>query len=361
MAVKLLWINANPNPNPGGTEAHSVDFINSLEKVHNIELHKAVAKGSFVDRHTSDKNKHYVTLRSEFSPLNTIKLLKLAKKIKPDFIVGNNGNEYINTFLAGKFSGSRVILFRHMLNRQPFFIKKFILPNVYRVVAVSESSKRRLLLDGVPEEKIEVIPNFIDESIFASSWQEKKVARKELGLPEDKIIVSFLGKVDTGKGIYDFVEVAEKILRYRDNFVFVVAGDGKEFKNISHLITQKNIDKSVILTGKIDNPATYLKASDFLLVLSKGEESFGRVVVEGFATRNLVVVYDIENLKYIVEDRKTGFICPAGNTDCVTDRILSISADDYSRIVEEGYTEFLNKYTKQNILEQFLKLIQEAV
>lgn len=362
MAVKLLWINANPNPNPGGTEAHSVDFINSLEKVHNIELHKAVAKGSFVDRHTSDKNKHYVTLRSEFSPLNTIKLLKLAKKIKPDFIVGNNGNEYINTFLAGKFSGSRVILFRHMLNRQPFFIKKFILPNVYRVVAVSESSKRRLLLDGIPQEKIEVIPNFIDENLFSTSWEEKKIAKKQLNIPDDKKVISFLGKVATGKGIYDFVEVAEKIIKKSDgNFMFVVIGYGKELDRVKEAVRQKGVDSYFIFTGRTDNPAIYLKASDFLLALSKGEESFGRVVVEGFATRNLVVVYDIENLKYLVEDRKTGFICPAGNTDCVTDRILSISADDYSRIVEEGYTEFLNKYTKQNILEQFLKLIQEAV
>lgn len=44
MALKLMWINANPNPNPGGTEAHSVDFIRYLENIKDIELYKVVAK-----------------------------------------------------------------------------------------------------------------------------------------------------------------------------------------------------------------------------------------------------------------------------------------------------------------------------
>jgi len=126
--IKILWINANPNPNPGGTEQHSIDFINALEKTDNLTIYKAVAKGGFVDKNTSDKNKFYITLKSEFSPPSTIKLLKLAKNLKPDFVIGNNGNEYINTFLAAKLSSSKIILFRHMLNYQPFMMMIIVFP-----------------------------------------------------------------------------------------------------------------------------------------------------------------------------------------------------------------------------------------
>lgn len=361
MALKLMWINANPNPNPGGTEAHSVDFIRYLENIKDIELYKVVAKGSFVDQHTSNKNKYYITLKSEFSPLNTVKLLRLAKRIKPDFIVGNNGNEYINTFLAGKFASSNIILFRHMLNRQPFFIKKFILPNVYKVVAVSESSKRRLMLDGVPEEKIEVIPNFIDDTIFSTSWEEKREKKTQLKIPENKKVVSFLGKVASGKGIYDFLEVAENILKFDDNYIFMVIGYGNELDKVMKIVREKGFENNFMFTKKVNNPSDYLKASDILLVLSKGEESFGRVVVEGFATRNLVIVYDVENLKYLVEEGKTGFICPVGNVQCVVDKIVNTTLFDQKSIVEKAYTEFLNNYTQEKVLNQFLKLIKEAV
>lgn len=360
MAIKLLWLNTNPNPNPGGTEGHSVDFINSLENIEGVELYKAVAKGSFVDKHTSYKNKYYITLKSEFSPLNTVKLLGIARKIKPDFIVGNNGNEYINTFLAGKVSGSKVILFRHMLNRQPFFIKRFILPNVYKVVAVSDSSRKRLLADNIPIEKIEVIPNFIDEITFNTSWEDKETAKRELNIPAGKRVVSFLGKVVAGKGIFDFFDVAQKLLKFDDDFIFLVIGYGKDLDRLKQLVKEKGMEGYFIFTGRADNPATYLKASDVLLVLSKGEESFGRVVVEGFATRNLVVVYDVENLRYLVEDGKTGFVCPIGDTDCVVGKLVDNLSGGYHIIVEEGYREFINKYTKERVLNLFLRLIKEA-
>ena len=75
----------------------------------------------------------------------------LEETLKPDFVIGNNGNEYINTFLAAKLSSSKIILFRHMLNYQPFFVKKFILPNVDKIFAVSYASKLRLMKDGKME------------------------------------------------------------------------------------------------------------------------------------------------------------------------------------------------------------------
>lgn len=360
MALRLLWINANPNPNPGGTEGHSVDFINALEEIDYIELFKAVAKGSFVDRHTEDKNKFHITLKSELSPLNTIKLIELARRIKPDFIIGNNGNEYINTFLAGKLSGSKIILFRHMLNRQPFFIKRFIFPNVFKIVAVSESSKRRLIMDGVSPEKIEVIPNFINSSIFDTSWEDKKESKERLGISIDSTVISFLGKVATGKGIYDFLEIATNLLKLRKDIIFLVVGYGRDLEKAKSYVKNKSIDKYFIFTGKVDNPTEYLKASDYLLVLSKGEESFGRVVVEGFATKNLVIVYNIENLKYLIKNGKTGFICESGDINCVVEKILKLSRKEYRDIVEYGYREFLEKYTKDSVLKRFLHILNEG-
>lgn len=355
--MRVLWINSNPNPNPGGTEAHSIDFINYLEDVEGILLYKAVAKGSYVDRYTSDKNKFYITLKSELSPLNSLKLIRLAISLKPDFVVGNNGNEYINTFLAGKLSGGKVILFRHMLNRLPLFLRKFILPNTYKVIAVSESSKRRLIEDGIPELKVKVIPNFIDEERFSTTWEEKERKKEKLGISKDVRVVSFLGKVTDGKGIYDFLEVAKRLIKSKGRFFFMVIGYGKDLGKVREWVEENRLKEHFLLTGRVDSPEEYLKASDFLLVLSKGEESFGRVVVEGFACRNAVVVYDVENLKFLVEDGKTGFVCKVGDIECVVER-LRASGEAVKEIVESGYKEFLSNYTKDIVLSQFIDTLK---
>ena len=353
--IKILWINANPNP--GGTEQHSIDFINALESIENIILYKAVAKGSFVDKNTSDKSKFYVSLRSEFSPMNTIKLIRLARKIKPDFVVGNNGKEYVNTFLAGKLAGSKVILFRHMLNYQPFFVKKFILPNVDKIFAVSHASKLRLLKDGIGEEKITVLPNFIDEERFYYSETEKQNVRQNLGIGLDEKVITFIGKVAEGKGIYDFVEVSRLLSQKYNNLKFLIIGDGKDLPKARKMIEDYGLADKYIITGYTNRPEYFLKASDIVLVLSKGEESFGRTAVEGFAVKSLVVVYDVENLRYLVEDFKTGLIAERGNIKQVFEKIDKVLSDEnlLREIAENGYNEFKSKYTKKIVLNRFLK------
>jgi len=352
--IKILWVNANPNPNPGGTEIHSIDFINELEKIEDIQLYKAVAKGSYVDKHISERNKFNITLKSEFSPLNTIKLINLARKIKPDFIIGNNGNEYINTFLAGKLSGAKIILFRHMLNYQPFFIKKFILPNVYKIIAVSESSKRRLIKDGIKEEKIEVLYNFIDEDRFYPDNEKRDKIRKQFNIKDDEIVILFVGKVDKGKGIYDFIEIADKL---EGNVKFIVVGDGKDLENAKKLLKNK---EKVIFTGYRKDTEYFYNASDIVLVLSKGEESFGRTAVEGIATGKVVFVYDIENLKYLFENEKSGFIVK--NKEEAIKKLKEIinNKDLMKEISENALKLFKEKYSKKIILNKFINLLKES-
>ncbi len=352
--LKILWLNANPNPNPGGTEQHSIDFINYLENIKDIELYKVVGKGSFVDKNTTDKNKVYISLKSEFSPLSTFKLINLAKKLKPDFIFGNNGNEYINTFLAGKISGAKIILFRHMLNYQPFFNRKFILPHVDKIFAVSEASKRRLLKDGIKEEKITVLPNFIDETKFYYDQEEKLKIKEHLGISKDEKVITFIGKVDKGKGIFDFVEIANYLSQKYSNLKFLIIGDGRDLEKAKSMIKNK---EKFIITGFTDKPYYYLKASDFVLVLSRNEESFGRTVIEGFSVKGLVIVYDVENLKYLVKDSINGFVVENGNTKEAISKIELLLSDKekYTKIVEEGYKEFKTNFTKDKIIGKFLK------
>lgn len=358
--MRLLWINANPNPNPGGTELHSIDFINALEELNSIELFKVVAKGSFVDRHTSDRNKFYVSLRSEFSPANTLKLIRIARNLKPHVVVGNNGKEYLNTYMAGRLSGAKVVLFRHMLNRLPPLLVSLVLKRVDKIVAVSEASKRRLMAQGIEEAKIEVIPNFVDEGRFSLKEGEREALRKLLGVAEDEVVVSFLGKVAEGKGIFDFYEVAKRLSKSPVKFRFFVIGYGRDLEKVRERAIKDGIYGRFLFTGMTEEPEKYLKASDIMLALSRGEESFGRVVVEGFATKNLVFVYDVENLRYLVENGVNGFVCKMGDIEKIAGLVLEVikERNRFYKLREEAYKTYLINYTKEAVLGRFIKLLE---
>lgn len=247
-----------------------------------------------------------------------------------------------------------------MLNYQPFFNRKFILPKVDKIFAVSQASKNRLLKDGIPEEKIDILPNFIDEEKFYYNQEEKQLVRKQLNINPDETVITFIGKVDRGKGIYDYVEVCKELNKTFKNLKFLIIGDGRDLKPALEKFKSYSLENRVITTGNVINPNWYLKASDVVMVLSKGEESFGRTVIESFAVKSLVVVYDIENLKYLVENYKTGLVVEKDNINKVVNTLKQVLAnqDLYNTITENAYQEFLQKYTKKRVLQDFLNKLK---
>jgi len=204
--MRILWLNGRPETNPGGTEQHTVDFVKALSKERGIELFLGVAKDSFVDKNTEGVYKFYVRFRSEVSPLSTLKLLKKAVDVKPDILVANNGNEYLNAFLSARIAGAKLLLFRHMVARQPYLLKRIVFPRAHRILAVSDYVREFLVREeGVDESKVEVVYNFVDPEEFEFSEERRLKAREKLGIGERDVVLLYCGKVERGKGIYEFL------------------------------------------------------------------------------------------------------------------------------------------------------------
>ncbi len=350
--MRILWINGNPNKNAGGTETHSIHFINALYKMKDIDLFVAVAKNSFVDRniHIPASRKVYIKIDKELSPISTVKLVRFARQVQPDFVIGNNGNEYINTYLTAKFSGAKAVVFRHMTNKQPFFLKKFIFPNL-TIFAVSDYVKEKLLKDGV-KSSIKVIPNFLSKD-FEFNEKKRKHLRKELNL-DNKIVFLFVGKVDEGKGIFDFIDTIKSL--QSENVEAFVVGYGKDFEKAQDLA--KNV-KNINFVGKVNNVIDYYLLSDVFLMPSHADESFGRTVIEAMATKNIIVAYKSGNIPYLVQDGINGFLAENKKELIVKSQYILDNIEKLNPIRENAYSFFKENFSESIVLDKFVKALKE--
>jgi glycosyltransferase involved in cell wall biosynthesis len=66
---------------------------------------------------------------------------------------------------------------------------------------------------------------------------------------------------------------------------------------------------------------------DVLLHLTSVPESFGRVCVEAMAAGRPVIAYDHGAVSELIEDGRTGFLCPAGDSDAVERALLKLIED----------------------------------
>jgi colanic acid biosynthesis glycosyl transferase WcaI len=132
------------------------------------------------------------------------------------------------------------------------------------MLAVHSDGNRRLLVErGVGEEKVLVIPNWVD--IDGSASSEPNPYRAELGL-EGRIVVLFAGVMGYAQDMSVIVEAAER-LRDDPRVVFVLAGDGVRRVEAESLAQDRGLTNVRFLPFQpIDQYPALVAAADCCLV-----------------------------------------------------------------------------------------------
>lgn len=115
-------------------------------------------------------------------------------------------------------------------------IKGRVIDGADHFIAVTERAKRALILEGVPEGKIDVIPMGVDVKRFAPRRKDVSKERKKLGIDEEDILVLFIGRLVWEKGVYDLIHAAKLVLGDpsvdRLPIRFLIVGKGPELKGL---------------------------------------------------------------------------------------------------------------------------------
>ncbi len=124
-------------------------------------------------------------------------------------------------------------------------IENYTYKNADKIIVISQSFKENIMAKGVPEDKIEVIPNWIDTDSVACVEKGSNKLFDEYGIDKNKFIVVYAGNFGAAQGAEVVLDAAEK-LRANKNIHFVIFGGGPGFDNIKSSIVQKSLDNITV-------------------------------------------------------------------------------------------------------------------
>ena len=108
-------------------------------------------------------------------------------------------------------------------------IENYTYKNADKIIVISEGFKRNIMAKGVPEEKIEVISNWIDlDSVHPVNREDNKLIT-EFDIDPDKFLVVYAGNFGAAQGADIILKAAEK-LKNETNIQFVIFGGGAYFE-----------------------------------------------------------------------------------------------------------------------------------
>ena len=174
--------------------------------------------------------------------------------------------------------------------------------NYKRVLAVSAEVKRELLATyAIPENKITVIHNGVDEKRFHLGLRDKfrALMRKQWHIPSDAPTVLFVGNGFRRKGL-DRLLKAWQSPQLKDTYLIVVGDDAKRARY--QTLAEEQAEGRVIFAGRRDDVESYYGAAD-LLALPAVQEAFGNVILEAAAAGLPAVVSQVVGAAEILKGK----------------------------------------------------------
>lgn len=211
-------------------------------------------------------------------------------------------------------------------------IENFTYRNADKIIVISEDFKRNIMAKGVPEEKIVVVYNWVDEEAVKHVSREENKLFDAYGLDRSKFYITYSGNIGLTQNMDMLLEVAKELETEEPDIQFVLIGEGAYKKRVQEIIAEKNIGNVALLPFQpYEDISHVFSLGDAGLVISKpgvGENSVPSKTWSILsASRPVLANFDENELKTIVAENECGIFTKAGDKEAFKQAILDLYHD----------------------------------
>lgn len=201
----------------------------------------------------------------------------------------------------------------------------------------------------VDPERCHVISNVVPDAIF--HLIDKQFAKKELGLPLDKIIISF-GTADNHNVVKGFTYLQQALNQIKDSRILLCVYGSDYDEELA-----SKIHHPIHFLGRLNDPhqVALANAAADLFVSPTLAESFGLTLLENIKCGTPVISTRTTAVPEIVKEGQTGYLVPPKDAKAIADAIVAFMNKPWH--ITHDCDEF---FSDQFIIAQHLSLIEQV-
>lgn len=221
----------------------------------------------------------------------------------------------------------------------------------HRVVCNSRAAAQSLFDQGLPQRKIEVIPNGLPSDVFAP-------AAPALPQSPEKLRVGMVARMNNPvKNYPGFLHAAARLAPKFPQLDFVLVGDGPLRPELEQLAKSLGLEgRALFLGDRRDIPAVL--ASLDVSVLNSFSESLSNAILESMAAGLPVVATHVGGNSDLVGEGETGFLIPSDDEAALAGAIERLVAQPDLRAAfgRKGREIALANYSMDSIADRYVEL-----
>jgi glycosyltransferase involved in cell wall biosynthesis len=311
VSERIRIVHIVPTLDPSGAEKQLALLAANMPK-DRFDVHViALTRGGPYEKMLADAGVpvHIIGKMMKGDPFALRRLVRLLKKLKPTVVQTwlFAANSY-GRFAAHWAKVPHIIASERCVDSWKSGLQLWLDRRLVRwtdAVAVnSEAVKEFYAHQGIPREKLHVIPNAVAP---AEPVTDRAALRKEMGVRESSFVLGFVGRLWPQKRVEDLIVGADILCIAEWPIEVVIVGDGPRRTALQRFAENMQKVGDVKFLGKRDD-ARRLMAGFGALVLPSAFEGMPNVVLEAMAAGTPVVASRIAGMTEVVADGETGLL-----------------------------------------------------
>lgn len=194
--------------------------------------------------------------------------------------------------------------------------------NADKIIVISEDFKANIMAKGVPEEKIEVVYNWVDEQAVYHVDRTDNPLFDRYGLDRSKFYVAYSGNIGLTQNMELLVKAAEQLKAHED-IGFIIVGDGAYKDELLKRIEEKQLKNITLLPFQpYEEIANVFSLGDVGLIISKpgvGTNSVPSKTWSYMAAQTPILTsFDLDSeLCQLVQDNRCGVSVETDDADAL--------------------------------------------
>lgn len=275
------------------------------------------------------------------------RLRSCIRRFRPDIIHVHDSHALT---LARAAAGSRATLIAH--RRVDFHIRPgSAWFHVRALIAVSRAVQQVLVADGIPPQRITVIPDGIDPDEVRDAAARPFDIRARLGLAASTPLAVNVAALVDHKDQRTLIRAAAHARAARPDLHWVVAGEGELRHALERDIAEHGIGDRVHLVGYVPEADALIREAT-VVVMSSKEEGMGSVILDALALDKPVVATAAGGIPEVLPAE---CLVPVGDASALGDKVVGVITHPPSPV------PLAPKFTAKSMAQATLALYQSLV
>lgn len=247
-------------------------------------------------------------------------------------------------------------------------IENFTYKHADKIIVISEDFKKNIMAKGVPEEKIVVVYNWVDQNAVVNIDRENNKLFDKYNLDRSKFYIEYSGNIGLSQNMDMLLEVMEDLQDNYPDINLVLVGEGAYKAQVEKIVADKQLKNVAMLPFQpYEDISHVFSLGDVGLVISKPGTGAASVPSKTWsimsASRPVLANFDENELKDILAGNECGIFTKAGDKEAFKQSVITLyeNRELCKQYGKNGRQFVMDNLTREVGTQKYVDVIKSVV